>query len=36
MDKEVNIKKWPIFDEINIKEYPMTFGEMVGEVCGIS
>jgi len=34
-DKE-HFKKWPIFDEINIKDYPMTFGEMAREVYGIS
>jgi len=34
-DKE-SFKKWAIFDEINIKDYPMTFGEMAREVYGIS
>jgi hypothetical protein len=31
-----HIKQWPIFDENNIKDYPMTFGEMAREVYGIS
>jgi hypothetical protein len=31
-----NSQKWPFFDEINIKDYPMTFGEMAREVYGIS
>jgi hypothetical protein len=35
LDKE-NFKKWPVFDEINIKNHPMTFGEMAREVYGIS
>jgi nicotinamide mononucleotide adenylyltransferase len=35
-DEEKNIKMWPIFDEINIKDYPMTFGEMARAVYGIS
>jgi hypothetical protein len=30
------LQKWPIFDEINIKNFPMTFGEMAREVCGTS
>ena len=33
---EEHIQKWPIFDEINIKDYPMTFGEMAREIYGIS
>ena len=35
LDKE-HLEKWPIFDENNIKDYPMTFGEMAREVYGIS
>jgi len=35
LDKE-HLKKWPIFDEINVKGYPMTFGEMAREIYGIS
>jgi len=33
---EEHIQKWPIFDEIKIKDYPMTFGEMAREIYGIS
>jgi len=35
LDKE-HFQKWPIFDEITIKDYPMTFGEMAREIYGIS
>jgi hypothetical protein len=35
LDKE-HLQKWPFFDEINIKDYPMTFGEMAREVYVIS
>lgn len=35
LDKE-HLDKWPIFDENNIKDYPMTFGEMARDVYGIS
>ena len=35
LDKK-NFEKLPIFDEINIKDYPMTFGEMAREIYGIS
>jgi hypothetical protein len=35
LDKE-HLQNWSIFDEINIKDYPMTFGEMAREVYGIS
>jgi hypothetical protein len=35
LDKE-HLDKWPIFDENNIKDYPMTFGEMAREAYGIS
>lgn len=35
LDKE-HLDKWPSFDENNIKDYPMTFGEMAKEVYGIS
>jgi hypothetical protein len=35
LDKE-HLGKWPSFDEKNIKDYPMTFGEMAREVYGIS
>jgi hypothetical protein len=31
LDKE-HLDKWPSFDEKNIKDYPMTFGEMAREV----
>lgn len=31
-----HLKKWPIFNEVNIKHYPMTFGEMAREVYDIS
>lgn len=33
LDKE-HLEKWPSFDEKNIKNYPMTFGEMAREVYG--
>jgi hypothetical protein len=33
---EENLQKWPFFDENNIKDYPMTFGEMAREVYGIT
>jgi hypothetical protein len=33
LDKE-HLQKWPSFDECNIKDYPMTFGEMAREVYG--
>jgi hypothetical protein len=33
---EDNFQKLPVFNEINIKDYPMTFGEMAREVYGIS
>ncbi|XP_023716521.1 uncharacterized protein LOC111869318 [Cryptotermes secundus] len=35
LDKE-HLDKWPVFDENNIKDYPMTFGEMARDVYGIS
>jgi hypothetical protein len=35
LDKD-NFQKWPVFDEINIKDYPFTFGEMAREVYGVS
>lgn len=35
LDKE-HLDKWPTFDETNIKDYPMTFGEMARDVYGIS
>jgi hypothetical protein len=35
LDKE-HLDKWPVFDENNIKDYPMTFGEMAREAYGIS
>jgi hypothetical protein len=35
LDKE-HLDKWPVFDENNIKDYPMTFGQMAREVYGIS
>jgi hypothetical protein len=30
------MNKWPSFNENNIKDYPMTFGEMAREIYGIS
>jgi hypothetical protein len=35
LDKD-HLQNWPNFDEINIMDYPMTFGEMAREVYGIS
>jgi hypothetical protein len=35
LDKE-HLQKWPFFNETNIKDFPMTFGEMAREVYGIS
>lgn len=35
LDKE-HLDKWPTFDENNIKDYPMTFGEMARDVYGSS